>query len=309
MSYREYIGHAVVPVEQDVGVLLVDAGAETAGALSDVLGEVYPALPVGSVDHLHIVFSENGETFPYILVGLFYGDARDIFRIQSYLEVREGHLVQPMLLLEKRGVFAHMRRQTFCDHVDLAVIHLSGHLLIEQQAVENVLVSAQLGHGLLLSHGRVICCSSSVLVFSERAVECPERSMADFGVLFVLIVVLEERISHRVFLPVDGEGFESYIRELQGVVDRIRDPERSAKCREGLLRFRREHMRFMVDKILQVDPAALCHFHRSTEDIIRGLKYLAVHECHGSLHACDLAADLLIALAHFVVGIVSFHSE
>ena len=306
MSQGEHVGHAVVPVEQDEGVLAVDAGAESAGALADVLGEVDPALLISPVYHVDVIVSEDGKTFSDVSVRFFYSDLGIVFRIHRDLEVGEGHFVQLVDLSEKGGVSPHMGSQALCYDVYLAVVHLARDLLIGQKAVEHVLVAAQLRHGLVVGHAGVIGGSRGVLVLLECAVESPESGPADVCVRLQLVVVLKERIAQRILFSVHCEGIEGYVRELEGVVDGIGDFKRPVEGGEDLLGLWREHVLLLFDEILEVHLAALGHVNGFLELFIGSQQYLAVDEGEVGEHAVGLVADLLVELADLVVCVVNF---
>ena len=112
-----------------------------------------------------------------------------------------------------------MRSEFLSDQVDLPVVHFPRDLLAEQQAVEHVVESSQLRHGLLLCDAGVVCRCGGVFILFKRVIERAESGAAHFCVGFQLIIVLEQGITQRIFLAVHGKGIKADIRELHGVID------------------------------------------------------------------------------------------
>ena len=224
-----------MPLEQYERVAAVRACAEAAGRLADVLGEVHPALRVCLAHHLLILRTHYRKSVLDVLLRLLDRDRRRVRRVDGELQVGVGHAVETVYLLKQLRVLAHMRRELGCDEVYLAVVHLAGDLLSEQQAVEHRVESAQGRHRLFLLHLRVISGGGHVLVLAQLAVERLKRGAAHLGVRVVLVAVLVERVAERVLLAVGGEAREAHIGELCHVVYLLRRAEGGAESGERAL--------------------------------------------------------------------------
>ena len=255
---REDIRHALIPVQENEGVLAEDARAEAAGALANVSRKVNPALAVGAVHHLHIVFTEDGQAFADDLMRLLNGDLRIILRIQRDLEIGKGHFIEAVLFLQQPCVPAHMRSQALGDDIDLPVVHFARDLLAKEQRVKHIVKPAQLRQGLFLGHAGVVGGSRCVFILFQGVRKRAEGSPADRRIRVGLIVVFKERIAERILFSVHGKGIKGDVRELHGVVHGIGDIKHTAQRSHDFLRFRGEHMRFSREQVLQVHAAALC---------------------------------------------------
>ena len=202
-----------------------------------------------------------------------------------------------------------MRRQAVRDQVDLAVIHFPRNLLVKQQAVIYVVKLPQLGHRFFLGDACVIRGRRGVFVLCNRIGEGTESRPAYFGIRFQLVIVLEQGIAKRVFLPVHGERIKGDIRKLHRIVYGVRHIQGFAERGQRLLGFRGEHMCLLCDQVLQVNPASLRLLHSSLQYIIRSQQDLAVHKGRIPFQADHLIAYLLIQLPQSVVGVVRFHGQ
>ncbi len=142
----------------------IGAGAEAAGGFALVLGEVYPALPVRSLNHLHIVLPQNGQALLNVGLGLLNGHSRRVAGVNGELQIRVGHGIQAMNLLQQLGVFTHMGGQLLHNQINLPVIHFPGHMLVKKEIVENRVKAPQSGHDFLSLHLALIGCGSDVLI-------------------------------------------------------------------------------------------------------------------------------------------------
>ena len=221
VGHGEYVCHTVIPVQKNKGIETEDIRAEAAGALAFIFCEIYPALSVSAVYHFHVILAKDGKAFADVFVGLFDGDSGIVLRIHSDLKISKSHLIQAMLFLKELGEAAHMRSQTLCDHVYLTIVHLPRHLLLEKQAVEDVVELAQLSHDLFLAYQGVIGCCRGVFVFLQSVIEVAESCPSHLCVFFILVIILKERVAHGIFLAACGKGLEVDVRQLQGIVNGI----------------------------------------------------------------------------------------
>ena len=195
MGQGEHICHAVVPGQQDKGILPVGTGAEAARGFPRVLGEVYPSVAVGCAYHLCIVISQNSQAFFNVGFGLLNGDFGVIFRVHGYLQISESHAVQSVYFLQQTGIPAHMGSQFFHNQVNLAVVHFPGDFLVKKQAVEHGAEPPQGGHCLFGLHLGIVGGSGDIFVFPYFFGKSGKCAAADRSIYFILVVILKEGVA------------------------------------------------------------------------------------------------------------------
>ena len=122
-----------------------------------------------------------------------------------------------------------MRRELIHDSIDLSIIHLSCNILWEQKEIEDRVITSYLALDLLFLALSVINGSCSILIFLYFVREDFKGFSSYFSVLFILIVVFKESISHRILFSFRFKGWENHISKLCHVINLVRSIHNRSK--------------------------------------------------------------------------------
>ena len=153
------------------------------------------------------VFSGDGSSFDtFCGLAEMYGYKENIHKISLGCRLAEHALgkgiatqaVSMMVdLLQQPCVPAHMWSQLLHDQIDLAVIHVDTDLLRKEQIIDHRIKASHRCLRLLVLHLGIVGGGCHIFIVTQFRGKCAECSSSHLRVLFILVVILIQRISQR----------------------------------------------------------------------------------------------------------------